>query len=115
MHETLGNTALMVFSPFSSLPTALVQPSVAASQDVTKDSPFGAMIPPTTTLPGSFMASAIPGAGLFNPVGVQSQQAGGDKSAPSADGVDAAELTLQGEQHSVPPPHTCGNTPSTDC
>lgn len=55
------------------------------------------MIPPTT-IPGSFMASAIPGAGMFNPVGVQSQQTTADKTAPPAEGVDAAtELTLQGE------------------
>lgn len=44
------------------------------------------------------MASAIPGAGMFNPVGVQPQQAMTDKTAQSAEGVDAAaELTLQGE------------------
>lgn len=55
------------------------------------------MIPPTTTLPGSFMASAIPGAGMFNPVGVQSQQATSDKPAQAAESVDAAELTLQGQ------------------
>lgn len=59
------------------------------------------MIPPTTTLPGSFMASAIPGAGMFNPVGVQSQQATSDKTAQAAESVDAAELTLQGQRYSV--------------
>lgn len=75
----------------------MVQSSIASSQDVVKESPFGAMIPPTSTLPGSFMASAIPGAGMFNPVGVQSQQTASDKTAPSAESVDAAELTLQGE------------------
>lgn len=90
-----------------------MQPSVATSQDVVKESPFGAMIPPTTTLPGSFMSSAIPGAGMFNPVGVQSQQTASEKTAPSAEGVDAAELTLQGEQCSVSP--TCENTLSTNC
>lgn len=43
------------------------------------------------------MASAIPGPGMFNPVGVQPQQATADKTAQSADGVDvAAELALQG-------------------
>lgn len=89
-----------------------MQPSVATSQDVVKESPFGAMIPPTTTHPGSFMASAIPGAGMFNAVGVQSQQTMSDKTAPSAEGVDAAELTLQGEQYSVFP--TCENTLSTN-
>lgn len=77
---------------------ALVRPAVVTSQDGVKESPFGAMIPPTTTIPGSFMASAIPGAGLFNPVGVQSQQAAAEKAAQSADAVDAAaELTLQGD------------------
>lgn len=79
-----------------------MQPSGATSQDVVKESPFGAMIPPTTALPGSFMASAIPGAGMFNPVGVQSQPASGDKAAQAAESVDAAELTLQGEQRSGP-------------
>lgn len=55
------------------------------------------MIPPTASIPGGFMASAIPGAGMFNPVGVQTRQAT-DKTAQSAEGVDAAaELTLQGE------------------
>lgn len=79
-------------------PAALVQPSLATSQDAVKESPFSAMIPPTTSIPGSFMASAIPGAGMFNPVGVQPQQAMTDKTAQSAEGVDAAaELTLQGE------------------
>lgn len=64
-----------------------------------KDSPFSAMIPPTSTIPGSFMASAIPGAGVFNPVGVQTQQAANDKSAQSVEGMEAAaELTLQGEE-----------------
>lgn len=38
---------------------------------------------------------------MFNPVGVQSQQASGDKTAQAAESVDAAELTLQGEQRSV--------------
>lgn len=72
-------------------------PPVTASQEAVKDSPFSAMIPPATAIPGGFMASAIPGAGMFNPVGVQTQQAP-DKTAQSADGVDAAaELTLQGE------------------
>ncbi len=77
---------------------ALVQPSVATSQDAVKDSPFSAMIPPTSTIPGSFMASAIPGAGMFNPVGVQTQQATNEKTVQSAEGMDAAaELTLQGK------------------
>lgn len=43
------------------------------------------------------MASAIPGAGVFNAVGVQAQQATNEKTQ-SAEGMDAAaELTLQGE------------------
>lgn len=71
---------------------------MVTTQDSVKESPFGAMIPPTTAIPGSFMASAIPGAGLFNPVGVQSQQAAAEKAAQAADAVDAAaELTLQGD------------------
>uniref|UniRef100_A0A8C4DDZ6 SR-related CTD associated factor 8 n=1 Tax=Dicentrarchus labrax TaxID=13489 RepID=A0A8C4DDZ6_DICLA len=82
----------------ASVTSSLVQPSVATSQEAVKDSPFGAMIPPTSTIPGSFMASAIPGAGMFNPVGVQTQQATNEKAAQSAEGMDAAaELTLQGE------------------
>lgn len=77
-------------------PIALVQSST--SQEAVKESPFSAMIPPTSTIPGSFMASAIPGAGVFNPVGVQTQHATSDKTAQSAEGMDAAaELTLQGE------------------
>lgn len=44
------------------------------------------------------MASAIPGAGMFNPVGVQTQQGANDKPTQSTEGMDAAaELTLQGE------------------
>ncbi|XP_028251021.1 SR-related and CTD-associated factor 8 isoform X2 [Parambassis ranga] len=84
----------------ASATTSLMQPSVASSQDAVKESPFSAMIPPTTTIHGGFMPSAIPGAGVFNPVGVQTQQAN-DKSQ-SADGMDAAaELTLQGMQNAV--------------
>ncbi|KAG7509695.1 SCAF8 isoform X1 [Solea senegalensis] len=79
--------------------TSLVQPSLANSQEAVKESPFSAMIPPTSTIPGSFMPSAIPGAGVFNPVGVQPQQVGHEKTAQSADGLDAAELTLQGMQN----------------
>lgn len=84
---------------FSSI--ALVQPTVASSQEAVKESPFSAMIPPTSTIPGSFMPSAIPGASVFNPVGVQTQQATSEKTAQSAEGMDAAaaaaEITLQGE------------------
>uniref|UniRef100_A0A3P8TQL6 SR-related CTD associated factor 8 n=1 Tax=Amphiprion percula TaxID=161767 RepID=A0A3P8TQL6_AMPPE len=83
-------------------PPALVQPSVPSSQDAVKESPFSAMIPPTSAIPGSFMPSAIPGAGVFNPVGVQTQQAANEKAPQSAEGMDAAaELTLQGMQNAV--------------
>ncbi|XP_040915862.1 SR-related and CTD-associated factor 8 [Toxotes jaculatrix] len=86
----------------ASATTSLVQPSVASSQEAVKESPFSAMIPPTSTIPGSFMPSAIPGAGVFNPVGVQTQQAASEKTAQSAEGLDAAaELTLQGMQNAV--------------
>uniref|UniRef100_A0A096LWB9 SR-related CTD associated factor 8 n=1 Tax=Poecilia formosa TaxID=48698 RepID=A0A096LWB9_POEFO len=72
----------------ASVTTSLVQPSVASNQD--------AVMPPTSTIPGSFLPSAIPGAGVFNPVGVQTQQANNDKIPPTAEGMDAAaELTLQ--------------------
>ncbi|XP_068195457.1 SR-related and CTD-associated factor 8 isoform X2 [Antennarius striatus] len=82
--------------------TSLVQPSVATSQDVIKESPFGSMIPPTSTIPGGFMASAIPGTAMFNPVGVPTQQATNEKTAQSADGMEAAaELTRQGMQNAV--------------
>lgn len=78
---------------------ALVQPPVANSQEAVKDSPFAAMIPPTSTIPSSFMPSAIPGAGMFNHMSVQSQQAANEKAAQSADMLDAAaELTLQGQE-----------------
>ncbi|XP_071354617.1 SR-related and CTD-associated factor 8-like isoform X2 [Trachinotus anak] len=86
----------------ASATTSLVQPSVASSQDAVKESPFSAMIPPTSTIPGSFMPSAIPGAGVYNPVGVQTQQATNEKTAQSAEGLDVAtELTLQGMQNAV--------------
>ncbi|XP_041827011.1 SR-related and CTD-associated factor 8 [Melanotaenia boesemani] len=85
-----------------SVTTALVQPSVASSQEAVKETPFSSMIPPASTIPGSFMPSAIPGAGVFNPVGVQTQQATNEKTPQSAEGMDAAaELTLQGMQNAV--------------
>ncbi|XP_070835457.1 SR-related and CTD-associated factor 8 isoform X2 [Chaetodon trifascialis] len=74
----------------ASATTSLVQPSVATSQEAVKDSPFSAIIPPTSSIPGSFMASAIPGAGMFNPVGVQPQQATNEKTAQSAEGMQNA-------------------------
>lgn len=83
----------------ASAPTSLVQPSVSSSQDGVKDSPFGAIIPPSSTIPGNFMPSAIPGAGVFTPVGVQTQPAASEKA--QSEGLDAAELTLQGMQNAV--------------
>lgn len=81
---------------------ALVQPTVVSTQDAVKDASFSTMMPPTTTLPGTFMPSAIPGAGVFNPVGVQSQQAAVEKAAPPSEGMDsAAELTLQGKSQNL--------------
>lgn len=81
---------------FSSV--ALVQPSVATSQEAVKETPFSTMIPPTSTIPGSFMPSGIPGPGIFPPVGVQTQQPNNEKIPQSADGMGAAaDLTLQGE------------------
>ncbi|MED6272905.1 hypothetical protein CHARACLAT_001383, partial [Characodon lateralis] len=76
----------------ASATTSLVQPSVASSQD--------AVMPPTSSIPGSFLPSAIPGAGVFTPVGVQ--QTNSEKIPPSGEGMDAAaELTLQGMQNAV--------------
>lgn len=71
---------------------------MASNQENAKESPYRAMIPPTSTIPGSFMPSALPGgAGVFNPAGVQPQQATNDKTQQSAESMDiAAELTLQG-------------------
>lgn len=73
---------------------------VTSSQDRVKDSPFGALIPPTSTIPGNFLPSAIPGAGVFNPMGVQTQAAS-DKAQQSEAMDAAAELTLQGMQNAV--------------
>ncbi|XP_035023861.2 SR-related and CTD-associated factor 8 isoform X2 [Hippoglossus stenolepis] len=85
----------------ASATSSLLQPSVATGQDAVKDSLFGAMIPQTSTIPGSFMPSALPGAGVFNPVGVQTQISH-EKTGQSAEGLDAAaELTLQGMQNAV--------------
>lgn len=82
---------------FCDRPAALVPPPVATSQDTVKESPFSSMIPTTSAMPGGFMSSAIPGASVFNAVGVQSQQHSSDKMPPSAKGLDGtAELTLQG-------------------
>lgn len=75
---------------------ALVQPSLQTTQENSKDSLFGAMIPPTGTIPGSFIPSTMPGAGVFNPVGVQHQQSSTDKTPQCAETMEA-ELTLQGK------------------
>lgn len=67
------------------------------TQDGNKDSTFGAMLPPTSTIPASFMPSGMPGA-VFNPVGAQAQQASTDKTTASADSIDAQnEITLHGK------------------
>ncbi len=77
---------------------ALVQPSLPTSQENSKHSPFGAMIPPTSTIPGSFIPSAMPGAGIFNPVGAQHQQSSTDKTPQSAETMEtASEITLHGK------------------
>lgn len=74
-------------------PAALVQPT----QDGNKDSTFGAMLPPTSTIPASFMPSGMPGA-VFNPVGAQAQQASTDKTTASGESVETPnEITLQGK------------------
>ncbi|XP_032356954.1 SR-related and CTD-associated factor 8 isoform X1 [Etheostoma spectabile] len=79
----------------ASAAASLVQSSVATSQEAVKESPFSAMIPPTSTMPGGFMA------GVFNPVGIQTHQAN-EKTSQSAESMDAAaELTLQGMQNAV--------------
>lgn len=56
------------------------------------------MIPPTSTIPGSFIPSAMPGAGIFNPVGAQHQQNSTDKTPQSAETMEtASEITLHGK------------------
>lgn len=72
-----------------------MQPSIAATQESSKDSPFGSMIPPTSSIPGSFIPPAMPGAGVFNPVGTQSQQSSSDKTPQTAEETNS-EITLQG-------------------
>ncbi|XP_017570563.1 SR-related and CTD-associated factor 8 isoform X1 [Pygocentrus nattereri] len=81
--------------------TALLQPSMSATQENSKDSTFGAIIPPTSTIPTSFIPSAVAGAGVFNPAGAQPQQANREK-APSMENIDTpAEITLQGMQNAA--------------
>ncbi|XP_057715445.1 SR-related and CTD-associated factor 8 isoform X2 [Corythoichthys intestinalis] len=82
-------------------PPSLVQPPVSTSQETVKEAPFSAMIPTTTSMPGGFMSSTIPGANVFNATGVQSQHST-DKMPPSAKGLDGTpELTLQGMHNAV--------------
>ncbi|XP_061824586.2 SR-related and CTD-associated factor 8-like isoform X1 [Nerophis lumbriciformis] len=83
----------------ASAPASLVQASVATSQEQVKESPFGAMIPTTSSIPGNFMSSNMPGASMFSAVGVQSQQDKLQHSAKILDGTP--ELTLQGMQNAV--------------
>ncbi|XP_052435802.1 SR-related and CTD-associated factor 8 isoform X2 [Carassius gibelio] len=91
-----------VGTSLASAQTSLVQPSLPTTQENSKDSPFGAMIPPTSTIPGSFISSAMPGAGVFNPVGAQHQQSSTDKMPQSAETMEtASEMTLQGMQNAV--------------
>lgn len=82
--------------------TSLVQPSMPTTQESNKDSPFRSIIPPTSTIPGSFIPSGMPGAGVFNPAGVQTQQSGTDKTSQSAEALEnTSEMTLQGMQNAV--------------
>ncbi|XP_061599504.1 SR-related and CTD-associated factor 8 [Cololabis saira] len=74
----------------ASATTPLVQSSVASSQDAVKEASFSSMMPPTSTIPGGFMSSAIAGASVFNPVGVQTQQPTGEKAPQSTDGLQNA-------------------------
>ncbi|XP_016331357.1 protein SCAF8-like [Sinocyclocheilus anshuiensis] len=91
-----------VGTSLASAQTSLVQPSLPATQENSKDSPFGAMIPPTSTIPGSFIPSAMPGAVVFNPVGAQHQQSSADKMPQSAETMEtASEMTLQGMQNAM--------------
>ncbi|XP_077395386.1 SR-related and CTD-associated factor 8 isoform X2 [Festucalex cinctus] len=74
---------------------------VATSQETVKESPFSSMIPTTSSMPGGFMPSAVPGANAFNAVGVQSQHTSG-KMPPPAKALDGTpELALQGMHNAV--------------
>ncbi|XP_052010098.1 SR-related and CTD-associated factor 8 isoform X1 [Xyrauchen texanus] len=99
---TPGVAPAAVGTSLASAQTPLVQPSMPTTQENSKNSPFGAMIPPTSTIPGSFIPSAMPGAGVFNPVGAQPPQSSTDKMSQSADIMETTpELTLQGMQNAV--------------
>ncbi|XP_048830752.1 SR-related and CTD-associated factor 8 [Brienomyrus brachyistius] len=81
-----------------SVPTSLVQPSMSGTQENVKDSPFGSMIPPVSSIPGSFIPQG-PGSGVFNPVAVPPQPTASEKPPQVADGRDAAvDIALQGMQ-----------------
>lgn len=97
---TPGVAPPAVGTRLASSQTSLVQPSIAVPQESSKDSPFGSMIPPTSTIPGSFIPPAMPGAGVFNPVGAQSQQSSTDKTSQTAEET-TSEITLQGMQNAV--------------
>ncbi|XP_057199211.1 SR-related and CTD-associated factor 8 isoform X1 [Triplophysa rosa] len=97
---TPGVAPSAVGTSLGSSQTSLVQPSIAATQESSKDSLFGSMIPPTSTIPGSFIPPAMPGAGVFNPVGTQSQHSSSDKT-PQAAEETTSEITLQGMQNAV--------------
>ncbi|KAM9466724.1 SR-related and CTD-associated factor 8 [Clarias gariepinus] len=92
-----GVTPSAVGAGLTSAQTSLVQPT----QDGNKDSTFGSMLPPTSTIPASFMPSGMPGA-VFNHVGAQAQQNSTEKTTASAESVDTPnEITLQGMQTAV--------------
>lgn len=98
----VGPSAVGAVTSLASAQNSLVQPAMPNTQDSSKDSPFGAMMPPTGTIPGSFIPSAMPGAQVFNPVGAQHQQSSTDKTPQSADAMEASsEITLQGMQNAV--------------
>ncbi|TRY92108.1 hypothetical protein DNTS_009354 [Danionella cerebrum] len=86
----------------ASAQNSLVQPSLATAQENNKESVFGAMIPPTSSIPGSFIPSAMPGARVFNPVGAPHQPGSTDKSSQSAESMETpSEIALHGMQNAV--------------
>lgn len=98
----VGPAAVGAVTSLASAQNSLVQSAMPTAQESSKDSPFGAMIPPAGTIPGSFIPSAMPGAGVFNPVGAQHQQSSADKTPQSADAMEtSSEITLQGMQSAV--------------
>ncbi|XP_062864102.1 SR-related and CTD-associated factor 8 isoform X2 [Trichomycterus rosablanca] len=98
---TPGVAQSAVAAGLASAQTNLVQASMSGTQDTNKDSTFGGIIPQTSTISAGFMSSAMPGAGVFNAVAGQPQQANTDKTS-SAERLEAAnEITLQGMQNAV--------------